>query len=115
MDRYRPPLGDIRAIRGTDVTKELFIPEKRHKDAGTYFDDLLGKKPPTAEELNSMKIRSEINARPGTHVYVSRATLKQAQSVVALWQRYREVSPDLRVLVDNSLEPGKIEVRYADA
>jgi hypothetical protein len=97
------------------MSQQLFIPEKRHKNAGTYFDDLLGKKPPTADELNSLKIRSEINARPGSHVYVSRGTLKQAQSIVALWQRYEQVSPDLRVLVDDSLEPGKIEVRYADA
>lgn len=94
------------------MKQELFTPKERHKDAGTYFDDLLGKKPPTPEELNSLAIRAEINARPGVAVFVSRETLEQAQSVVALWQRYGEVSSDLRVLVDSTIKPGSMEVRY---
>lgn len=95
------------------MTQELFVPKKRHKDAGTYFDDLLGKKPPTDNELNSLAIRAEINARPGVCVYVSRGTLVKMQSIVALWQRYEQVSKSLRVLVDDTLKPGAVEVRYA--
>jgi hypothetical protein len=95
------------------VTQELFVPQKRHKDAGTYFDDLLGKKPLTDDELNSLALRTEINARPGCCVFVARETLRQMQSIVALWQRYEKVSPALRVLVDDTLRPGAVEVRYA--
>jgi len=95
------------------MPQELFIPDKRRKDGGSYFDDLLGKKPPTAEELNSLALRNEINARPGSCVFVSTARLRQMQEVVALWQRYREVSPSLRVLTDDTLKPGTVEVRYA--
>jgi len=97
------------------VTKELFIPKTRHKEWGTYFDDLLGKKPPTPEEVNSMAMRMEINARPGSCVYVSQKELTRMQSVVALWQRYKEVSPQVHVLVDDTLKPGTVEVRYAKA
>ena len=97
------------------MATELHIPKERHKDAGTYFDDLLGKKPLTTEELNSIAMRAEINARPGACVYVPRETLVQMQQVVALWQRYEQVSPHLRVLVDDTLKPRTVEVRYANA
>lgn len=94
------------------MPQELFIPKKRQKEGGTYFDDLLGKKPPTDEELNSMAMRKEINSRPGTNVYVPRETLRRMQEVIALWQRYEQVSPSLLVLVDDTIQPGTVEVRY---
>lgn len=97
---------------GVTAKSELFIPEKRQKEGGTYFDDLLGKKPPTKAELNSLAIRQELNGRPGAHIYVPQVDLKRMQAVMTLWRRYKLLDRSVLVMIDDTLKPGTIQVRY---
>ena len=79
---------------------------------GTRFDDMIDRGP-TAAEVNSLAIRSELNQRPGVVVFVpDQETRVEFRKVVKYWKRINELHHDVDVMLDPDIKPGDLRIGY---
>lgn len=79
---------------------------------GSRFDDMIDRGP-SAEEINSLAIRSELNQRPGVVVFVhDQEQRRDFRKVVRYWKRIKELHHDVDVMLDPDVKPGQIRVGY---